>query len=185
MSNRLNSISYRHLVAYDGSSEGGEAVIAADLLAQRDGAGLTIVAVVDLEPRLLAATRLPRGRSVWNDVLLDAARADLQRAARLTDTPAELTVLFGPARHALPRGAEEFGCDAISASTASEGPPQEAVVTRPGASGTALRALRSSATSLTPRPVARHGPRRRVKAPEENAGLLLAESCRSVDSRSE
>ena len=114
MSTRLNSIPYRHLlVAYDGSSEGGEAVIAADLLAQRDGAGLTIVAVVDLEPRLLAATRLPRGRSVWNDVLLDAARADLQRAAHLTETPAELTVLFGPARHALPRGAEEFGCDAI------------------------------------------------------------------------
>jgi nucleotide-binding universal stress UspA family protein len=100
-------------VAYDGSSEGDEAVVAADLLAQRDGASLTIVVVVELEPRLLAATRLPRGRSVWNDVLLDGARADLQRAASLIETPAELTVLFGPARHALPAGAEEFDCDAI------------------------------------------------------------------------
>jgi nucleotide-binding universal stress UspA family protein len=100
-------------VVYDRSSEGDEAVVAADLLAQRDGARLTIVVVVELEQRLLAATRLPRGRSVWNDVLLDGARSDLQRAARLTETPAELTVLFGPTRRALPQGAEELNCDAI------------------------------------------------------------------------
>ena len=74
---------------------------------------MTIVVVVELEPRLLAAARLPRGRSVWNDVLLDEARADLKRAASLIETSAELTVLFGPARRALPAGAEEFDCDAI------------------------------------------------------------------------
>jgi nucleotide-binding universal stress UspA family protein len=111
---RLDGIAYRHLlVAYDGTSEGDEAVIAADLLAQRDGARLTIVVTVELEERLLAATRLPRGRGVWNDVLLDRARADLERARRLIWTPAELTVLFGPARRAIPDGAREFGCDAI------------------------------------------------------------------------
>lgn len=74
---------------------------------------MTIVVIVDLEPRMLAASRLPRGRSVWNDVLLDGARADLTRAASLIETPAELTVLIGPARDALPAGAEEFDCDAI------------------------------------------------------------------------
>ena len=111
---KLDGIAYRHLlVAYDGTSEGDEAVIAADLLAQRDHARLTIVVLVELEQRVLAATRLPRGRGVWNDVLLDRARADLQRARRLIESPAELTVLFGPARRAVPEGASEFDCDAI------------------------------------------------------------------------
>jgi nucleotide-binding universal stress UspA family protein len=100
-------------VAYDGSSEADEALVAADLLAERDGARLTVVVVVELEPRLLPATRLPRGTSVWNDVLLDGARADLARAADLIVTPAELTVRIGPARYALPAAAEEFACDAI------------------------------------------------------------------------
>jgi nucleotide-binding universal stress UspA family protein len=110
----LDGIAYRHLlVAYDGTSEGDEAVIAADLLAQRDEARLTIVVVVELERPLRSVTRLPRGTSVWNDVLLDRARADLQRAGGLVETPAELTVLFGPARRALPNGAMEFDCDAI------------------------------------------------------------------------
>ena len=101
------------LVAYDGTSEGDEAVVAADLLAQRDGAQLTIVVVVELERPVRSITRLPRGTSVWNDVLLDRARADLQRAGSLAETPAELTVLFGPTRRALPAGAQEFDCDAI------------------------------------------------------------------------
>lgn len=74
---------------------------------------MTIAVVVELEPRLLAAARLPRGRSVWNDVLLDGARADLKRATSLIETPAELTVLFGPARRALAAGAQELDCDAI------------------------------------------------------------------------
>ena len=108
------AIAYRHLlVACDGSSEGDEAVVAADLLAHRDHARLTIVVVVELERRVLWATRLPRGTSVWNDVLLDRARADLERASDLVETPAEMTVLFGSFAPALAAGAEEFGCDAI------------------------------------------------------------------------
>lgn len=62
---------------------------------------------------MLLVTRVPRGTGVWNDVVLDEARADLQRAARLAETPAELTVLFGPARRALPEAANEFNCDGI------------------------------------------------------------------------
>jgi nucleotide-binding universal stress UspA family protein len=105
---------YRHLlVAYERSPEGDEAVVAADLLAQRDHARLTIVVVVELERRVLLVTRVPRGTGVWNDVVLDEARADLQCAARLAETPADLTVLFGPARRALPEAADEFKCDAI------------------------------------------------------------------------
>jgi nucleotide-binding universal stress UspA family protein len=110
----LRGIAYRHLlVAYDGTSEGDEAIVAADLLAQQDRCRLTIVVVVELERTLRWVTRWPRGTSVWNDVLLDRARADLKRAGRLVEAPAELTVLFGPAQRAIPEGAEEFGCDAI------------------------------------------------------------------------
>jgi nucleotide-binding universal stress UspA family protein len=69
--------------------------------------------VVELERPVRWVTRLPRGTGVWNDVLLDRARADLERAARLVETPAELTVLFGSPRQALLDGAEEFDCDAI------------------------------------------------------------------------
>lgn len=100
-------------MAYDGTSEGDEAIVAAELLAQRDGSRLTIVVVVELERPLRWGTRWPRHTSVWNDVLLDRARADLDRAARLVETPAELTVLFGPPRRAVPDGAREFQCDAI------------------------------------------------------------------------
>jgi nucleotide-binding universal stress UspA family protein len=110
----LRGIAYRHLlVAYDGTSEGDEAIVAADLLAQRDRSRLTIAVVVELERPLRWVTRWPRGTSVWNDVLLDRARADLERAARLVETHAELTVLFGPAPRAIPEGANEFDCDAI------------------------------------------------------------------------
>jgi nucleotide-binding universal stress UspA family protein len=110
----LSGIAYRHLlVAYDGTSEGDEAIVAAELLAQRDRSRLTIVVVVELERPLRWVTRWPRGTSVWNDILLDRARADLDRAARLVQAPAELTVLFGPPRRALPDGATEFDCDAI------------------------------------------------------------------------
>ena len=100
-------------MAYDGTSEGNEAIVAADLLAQQDRARLTIVVVVELERPLRWVTRWPRGTSVWNDVLLDRARADLERAARLVEAPADLAVLFGPPIRAIPDGAEEFGCDAI------------------------------------------------------------------------
>jgi nucleotide-binding universal stress UspA family protein len=108
------AIAYRHLlVAYDGTSEGDRAIVAADLLAQQDRSRLTIVVVVELERTLRWVTRWPRGTSVWNDVLLDRARADLERAARLVETPADLTVLFGPPHRAIPDGAKELDCDAI------------------------------------------------------------------------
>jgi hypothetical protein len=57
--------------------------------------------------------RLPMLTSVWNDVLLGRARADLERAERLLDMPAECTVLSGFQTKALAAGFEEFGCDAI------------------------------------------------------------------------
>jgi nucleotide-binding universal stress UspA family protein len=107
-------VAYQHiLVAYDGTSDGDAALLAASRLAARDGARLTIVTVVTLERPIRRVTRLPMLTSVWNDVLLDRARADLERADRLLDMPAERTVLFGPQTKALAAGAEEFGCDAI------------------------------------------------------------------------
>ena len=110
----MRGIAYRHLlVAYDGTSEGDEAIVAADLLAQRDQSRLTIVVVVELERPTRFVTRWARGTSVWNDVLLDRVRADLERAGRIVEAPAELTVLFGSPRRAIPDGAKEFDCDAI------------------------------------------------------------------------
>jgi nucleotide-binding universal stress UspA family protein len=110
----LRDIAYRHLlVVYDGTLEGDDAIVAADLLAQREQSRLTIVVVAELERPLRLVTRWPRGTSVWNDVLLDRARADLERAAQLVEAPAELTVLFGPPNRAIPEGANEFDCDAI------------------------------------------------------------------------
>ena len=107
-------VAYQHiLVAYDGTSEGDAALLAASKLAMHDGARLTIVTVVLLERPTRRVTRLPMLTGVWNDVLLDRARADLQRAGRLLEIPAERTVLFGSQTKALAAGAEEFGCDAI------------------------------------------------------------------------
>jgi nucleotide-binding universal stress UspA family protein len=100
-------------VVYDGTSEGDEAILVADLLAQRDGSQLTIAVLAELERPLRWVTRWPRGTRVWNDVLLDRARADLERAGQLVQAPAELTVLFGPPHRAIPDGANEFDCDAI------------------------------------------------------------------------
>lgn len=109
-----DEIPYRHLlVAYDGTPEGEEAVVAAGLLAERDRARLTIVTVVELERPLRLATRWSRGTGVWNDVLLDQARADLEHAARLASVPAEVTVLVGRPDRALPEAVDELGCDAI------------------------------------------------------------------------
>lgn len=107
-------VGYQHiLVAYDGTSDGDAALLAASKLARRDGGRLTIVTVVALERPLRRVTRLPMLTSVWNDVLLDRARADLERAGHLLDMPAERTVLFGSQTKALAAGVEEFGCDAI------------------------------------------------------------------------
>jgi nucleotide-binding universal stress UspA family protein len=107
-------VAYQHiLVEYDGTSDGDAAVLAARNLALRDGTRLTIVTVVVLEQTMRRVTRLPMLTSVWNDVLLDRARADLERADQLLDAPAQCTVLFGPRTRALAAGAAEFGCDAI------------------------------------------------------------------------
>jgi nucleotide-binding universal stress UspA family protein len=102
---------YRHvLVMCDGSSEADEAVRAASEIALADRAQLTVAAVVELE-------RPGRGcgawSSTWNDVLRDAAAADLARAAKLVDSPAHFTVLSGAQATALAEGARELGCDAI------------------------------------------------------------------------
>lgn len=110
----LAGVAYQHiLVEYDGTSDGDAAVLAAGNLAVRDGARRTIVTVVALERATRRIGRLPMSTSVWNDILLDRARADLERADRLLDTPAERTVLFGSQTKALAAGAGEFGCDAI------------------------------------------------------------------------
>jgi nucleotide-binding universal stress UspA family protein len=82
-------------------------------MARRDGTRVTVVVVVVLEQPVRWVTRWPRGTRVWNDVLLDQARADLERAAARLEVPAELTVLFGASSRALPAGAKEFDCDAI------------------------------------------------------------------------
>ena len=100
-------------MAYDGTSEGDEAIVAADLMARRDGTRLTVVVVVVLEAPTRWVTRWPRGTGVWNDVVLDRARADLRRASALLEAPADFTVLFGSYRRALAAGAAEFDCDAI------------------------------------------------------------------------
>jgi nucleotide-binding universal stress UspA family protein len=107
-------VAYRHiLVDYDGTPEGDAALLAARELAGRDGARLTVVTVVPLERPIRRITRFPMLTGVWNDVLLDRARADLERAERLLDMPAERTFLFGSHTKSLAAGAEEFGCDAI------------------------------------------------------------------------
>jgi len=102
---------YRSLLVYcDGSPEADEAVIAAAELARRDHARLTVAAVAELErPSIRCGMRT----NTWNDVLRDAATADLERAARLLDCPADFTVLCGEPGQALVDCATELGCDAI------------------------------------------------------------------------
>ena len=86
-------MSFGHvLVLYDGSAEAGEALTAASALASRDHALLTVAAVVELEGRSIGCSI---GASTWNEVLRDAAHADLQRAAGLVDMPARFEVLCG------------------------------------------------------------------------------------------
>jgi nucleotide-binding universal stress UspA family protein len=102
---------YRHvLVVCDGSSEGYEAVRAASELAVRDDAQLTVAAVVELEG---TSRCFGSGRTTWNDVLLDAAASDLERARPLVRTPADFTVLIGPMATASAEAEREYGCDLI------------------------------------------------------------------------
>jgi nucleotide-binding universal stress UspA family protein len=90
---------YRSLLVFcDGSPEADEAIIAASEIARRDHSRLTLAAVAQLEgPTLGCGIHT----STWNDVLRDAACADLDRAAALVVAPADFTVLHGePARGA-------------------------------------------------------------------------------------
>jgi nucleotide-binding universal stress UspA family protein len=102
---------YRHvLVVCDGSSEGYEAVRAASELAVRDHARLTVAAVAELER---PSPRCQFGSSTWNEVLLDAAAADLERARRIVESPARFTVLSGKMALAIAAAERELGCDVI------------------------------------------------------------------------
>jgi nucleotide-binding universal stress UspA family protein len=105
-------MSFAHvLVLYDGSAEAGVALSAAAALASRDRALLTVAAVVELEGGAIGCSI---GASTWNEVLRDAAHADLRRAAALLDMPACFEVLCGRREEAaLVDGADLFGCDAI------------------------------------------------------------------------
>ncbi len=104
-------MAYRHLlVICDGSSEADDAVRAASELARRDQAKLTLAAVIELARSGRDCTV---GASAWNEVLRDAARADLDRAALALDVPAAFTVLYGDPARAAADGARNLGCDAI------------------------------------------------------------------------
>jgi nucleotide-binding universal stress UspA family protein len=102
---------YRHvLVVCDGSSEGYEAVRAASELAVRDHALLTVAAVAEL---VRPNRGCQFGTSTWNEVLLDAAAADLDRARRVVESPARFTVLSGNVALAIAAAEEELSCDVI------------------------------------------------------------------------
>ena len=102
---------YRHvLVVCDGSAEGDKAVRAASELALRDHATLTVAAVAELEhPGRCSAF----GAGAWNDVLIEAADADLDRARGVVAGPARFTVLTGPMGRALADAERQLGCDLI------------------------------------------------------------------------
>ncbi len=109
---QVRSVNEYHnvLVFCDGSPESDEAVIAASALARRDRARLTFAAVAQLEgPTLGCGIRT----STWNEVLRDAACADLDRARALVDAPAHFTLLCGEPTQALAECARKLGCDAI------------------------------------------------------------------------
>jgi nucleotide-binding universal stress UspA family protein len=102
---------YRHvLVVCDGSSEGYEAVRAASELAVRDHAALTVAAVADLEHPGRCSSF---GAGAWNDVLIEAADADLDRARAVVEGPAQFTVLTGEMAPALADAKRQLGCDLI------------------------------------------------------------------------
>lgn len=108
----VHNVAYQHvLVVYDGSPEAADALTAASALAARDRALLTVAAVVELEGPSIGCSI---GASTWNEVLRDAAQADLDRAARLVDVPSRFEILAGrPSTAALLDGARALGCDAI------------------------------------------------------------------------
>jgi nucleotide-binding universal stress UspA family protein len=102
---------YEHVLAVtDGSREAERAVEAASALAREHRARLTVAAVVDLEH---PGRHCAYGSSSWNEVLCDAARADLRRASGLAEVPAELEIFYGNPLDAVAHGARALGCDVI------------------------------------------------------------------------
>jgi nucleotide-binding universal stress UspA family protein len=104
-------VAYEHVLAVtDGSRESHRAVEAAAQLARDHRARLTVVAVVELEPPGRQSAGVC---STWNEVLRDAARADLERASTLVDVPAKLEIFYGKPLDAVTHGARALGCDVI------------------------------------------------------------------------
>lgn len=102
---------YEHVLAVtDGSAQADRAVEAASLLARDHRARLTLAAVVELEH---PGRHCAFGSGSWNEVLRDAARADLRRARGLVDVPVEFEILYGKPIDAVANGARALGCDVI------------------------------------------------------------------------
>ncbi len=112
-------MTYEHVLAVtDGSREADRAVEAASDLAWQHRARLTVATVVQLERPGRQCGPAP---GVWNDVLRDAARADLDRAQRLVRIPADYEIFYGKPVQALAEGAQALGCDVIVLPSASRG----------------------------------------------------------------
>ena len=110
---------YEHVLALtDGSHEADRAVEAAAELARGHRARLTLAAVVEVEH---PGRHCAYGSGSWNQVLRDAAQADLDRAWRLIDVPAELEIFYGPPIDAVAKGARAIGCDVIVVPSAPHG----------------------------------------------------------------
>jgi nucleotide-binding universal stress UspA family protein len=104
-------VAYVHVLAVtDGSRDADRAVEIACDLASEHRARLTVAAVVELEH---AGHHCGFGPSVWNDVLRDAARSDLEHAKRLVRVPAGYEILYGKQLDAIADGARALGCDVI------------------------------------------------------------------------
>ncbi len=104
-------MSYEHVLAVtDGSRAADRAVEVGSDLASDHRARLTVAAVVELER---AGHHCGPGPSVWNDVLRDAARSDLEHARRLVRVTADYEILYGKQLDAIVDGARALGCDVI------------------------------------------------------------------------
>jgi nucleotide-binding universal stress UspA family protein len=87
-------VQYEHVLAVtDGSPEADRAVKAASRLAGQHGARLTLAAVVELGRE---NHHCGIGTTIWNEVLRDAAQADLDRARRMVEMPAGQEILVRP-----------------------------------------------------------------------------------------
>jgi nucleotide-binding universal stress UspA family protein len=107
----LACMSFEHVLALtDGTPEAQRAVGAASALALEHRARLTVAAVVELER---ATHHCGIYTAVWNDVLRDAARADLDRALRIVQLEADCEIFYGKPVAAVAEGARALGCDVI------------------------------------------------------------------------